>query len=114
MADVNGSHRSTMEDITNTLEGLGVADVTRFPDTYPEFNPVDIYRAHITDILAPLAGVEPKIVLQALAWTQTLDKGDLVLPVPALRIKGKKPNEITAELAEKVDFRGLMVLKEHG
>ena len=41
-----------------------------------------------------------------LQWTQTQDKGDLMLPVPALRIKGKKPDELATEWAQKV---GLVV-----
>ena len=37
-----------------------------------------------------------------LQWTQTQDKGDLMLPVPALRVKGRKADELAREWAEKV------------
>ena len=72
------------------------------PNTFPEINPVDIYKSHIAELLAPVAGVDKKIVFQALQWANTLDKGDLIMAVPALRLKGKKPDELAKELAEKV------------
>lgn len=69
--------------------------------SFTAVNPVDVYRAHISKELASLTGLDAIEIYPRLQWTQTLDKGDLVLPVPALRIKGKKPNELAAELAEK-------------
>jgi len=35
-----------------------------------------------------------------LQWTQTLDKGDLMLPVAALRVKGKSPQDLAKQIAE--------------
>ena len=64
-------------------------------------NPVDIYRDHISNLLAPIVDKPPSEICERLAWTQTFDKGDLGLPVPALRISGKKPGELAAELVEK-------------
>ncbi|KAI9792168.1 MAG: hypothetical protein M1816_002708 [Peltula sp. TS41687] len=90
-----------MNDLTSNLSKLGLSNVTRYPSSHPELNPVDIYRSHITDQLATVTGVDTKIIYPALQWTQTLDKGDMVLPVPALRIKGKKPTEMAVEFAEK-------------
>lgn len=77
-------------------------DLHKYPNCYPELNPVDLYRAHITTILSDITGVDAALVYPALQWTQTLEKGDLVLPVPALRVKGKKPNELAEEWCEKV------------
>lgn len=74
----------------------------RFPKSYPSLNPVDAYREHISERLASITGIEAPEIYTKLQWTQTQDKGDLMLPVPALRIKGKKPNELAAEWAEKV------------
>lgn len=76
--------------------------LAKYPNCYPEFNQTDIYRAHLTEILTEVTGVEAAVIYPALQWTQTLEKGDLVLPVPALRIKGKKPNELAEEWAAKV------------
>lgn len=61
-------------------------------------NPLDAYRDHITEHLVKITGVDAAIVFQSLQTTQTLEKGDLVLPVPALRVKGKKPNDYALEI----------------
>jgi len=74
----------------------------KYPNCYPEVNPVDIYRAHLTEILTKVTGVDAALVYPALQWTQTLEKGDLVLPIPALRVKGKKPPELAAEWVANV------------
>jgi arginyl-tRNA synthetase len=76
----------------------------KYPNCYPEVNPVDIYRAHLTSILTEVTGVDAAIIYPALQWTQTLEKGDLVLPIPALRVKGKKPAELAAEWVAKVFY----------
>lgn len=74
----------------------------KYPNCFPEFNPVDIYRAQLTSILTEVTGVDAAVVYPALQWTQTLEKGDLVLPIPALRVKGKKPLELGEEWIAKV------------
>ena len=85
------------------LESLKLTKpLPKYPNCYPEVNPVDIYRAHLTSILTEVTGVDSAIIYPSLQWTQTLDKGDLVLPIPALRVKGKKPPELAAEWVEKV------------
>ncbi|OCK85588.1 arginyl-tRNA synthetase [Lepidopterella palustris CBS 459.81] len=101
MEALASSHTQSVEDVTATLKKFGLETIPEAPNTYPALNPVDIFRSHITDLLASVSGIDPKIIYPALQWTQTLDKGDLTLPVPALRVKGKKPIELAAELAEK-------------
>ena len=92
---------STMAALEEKLTSLDLEHkLPKYPNCYPEYNPTDVYRAHLTEILTKLTGVEASILYPALQWTQTLEKGDLVLPVPALRIKGKKAPELTA-LAEE-------------
>ncbi|KXH49561.1 arginyl-tRNA synthetase [Colletotrichum simmondsii] len=94
---------ATMADqITAQLEKLSVSKLESYPGCYPEVNPIDVYRSHITSLLQPVTGVESTIIYNALQWTQSLDKGDLVLAVPALRIKGKKPADLTAEWLDKI------------
>lgn len=94
----------TMDQLTASLSAMGVSKVPSVPDvvTHPTFNQFDIYRSHITELLAPITGVDAKIIYPALQWTQTLANGDLMLPVPALRIKGKKPDAVAKEIVEKV------------
>ncbi|GKT88935.1 arginyl-tRNA synthetase [Colletotrichum tofieldiae] len=89
------------DQLTAQLEKLSIGKLESFPGCYPDANPVDVYRSHITSLLYDVTGVEKTIIYNALQWTQSLDKGDLVLAVPALRIKGKKPAELTAEWLEK-------------
>ena len=92
-----------LDILSSKLSSLGLSEpLQKFDGCHPELNPVDVYRSHLTSLLAPLTGVDPKIIYPALQWTQTFDKGDLVLPVPALRIKGKKPQELATEWADKV------------
>ncbi|KAL2880336.1 arginyl-tRNA synthetase [Colletotrichum sp. CLE4] len=90
------------DQITAQLEKLSVSKLESYPGCYPEVNPIDVYRSHITSLLQPVTGVESTIIYNALQWTQSLDKGDLVLAVPALRIKGKKPADLTAEWLDKI------------
>lgn len=91
------------DELAASLQSLGLeGSLDAYPNCYPEINPVDIYRAHITSILAEITGVDRSIVYPSLQWTQTLEKGDMVLPVAALRVKGKKPNELAEEWAAKV------------
>ncbi|PSS12601.1 hypothetical protein M430DRAFT_126279 [Amorphotheca resinae ATCC 22711] len=90
------------ETLSEKLKSLSVtAPLPKYSNCFPDVNPVDIYRAHLTSILTEVTGVDAKIVYPALQWTQTLEKGDLVLPVPALRVKGKKPDELAAEWVSK-------------
>jgi hypothetical protein len=96
------THTQTVAQLAEELNSIGISEVPRQPNTYPELNPVDLYRSHIAELLAPIAGVDTKIVYNALQWTQTLAMGDLVIPVPALRLKGKKPDQLAKELSEKV------------
>lgn len=72
-----------------------------FPNSYPSLNPTDIYREHLANIIGPIVGQEPSQVYPKLQFTQSLEKGDLVLPVPALQIKSKKPQALAAEIGEK-------------
>lgn len=100
------SHSQTMDELTQSLASLGLPRVPSVPDTtsYPTLNQIDIYRSHITECLEPITGAPTSVIYPALQWTQTLEYGDLMLPVPALRLKGKKPDALAAEIAEKVGY----------
>ena len=63
-------------------------------------NPVDVYRKQISKDLSAIANKPAEEISERLAWTQTLDKGDLALAVPALRIQGKKPTELAKDFGE--------------
>lgn len=89
---------------SSTAAGLGRLDIDgdiHFPNTYPQHNPIDFYRAHAATLLARTTQVDPQIVYSAIQWTQTLDNGDLVVASPALRIKGAKPQELAEKWARE-------------
>lgn len=92
----------SLASLTASLQRFGISSLPSFPNAYPTRNPVDIYRAHLAAVLAPVAGVTPEIVYPVLQRSTSLDKGDLTLPVPALRLKGKKPDEFAQQIAENV------------
>ncbi|KAF3386971.1 Arginine--tRNA ligase, cytoplasmic [Penicillium rolfsii] len=99
------SHSATMaaDSLTASVQALTLQSTTKtskFAGCFPTLNPMDIYREHIAEELGKAAGIDSDLIFSRLAWTNTLDKGDLSLPVAALRIK-KKPDELAAELASK-------------
>ena len=83
-----------MEGFTSSLASLGVTDLPSIPSAYPDQNPLDIFRSHIAERLAPIAGVEPEAVFAGLDRATKPETGDFVLAVPRLRIKGAKPQEL--------------------
>ena len=86
------------------LRAVSIGDLSleSFPNCYPDINPVDIYRSRLTTILHGVTGVDKSIVYPAIQWTQTLEKGDFGMAAPALRIKGKKPDELAKGWAQDV------------
>jgi arginyl-tRNA synthetase len=96
-----------MEQLTASVQAFGLNEVPQLDKlaTFPTYNQIDIYRAHIAELLAPITGVASEQIYPLLQWTQILEYGDLMLPVPALRIKGKKPDALAVEIKEKVLLR---------
>ncbi|KAI5804586.1 hypothetical protein EDC01DRAFT_610726 [Geopyxis carbonaria] len=92
----------SIESLQEQLKALKVEEsLNVYPNSNPTSNPVDIYRCYVAEALAKVSGVDIDLVYPALEWTQTFDKGDLILAVPRLRIKGKKPDDLAQEWAEK-------------
>lgn len=71
------------------------------PPSGSAVNPIDGYRQHVAELLAPITGVSAEEIIPRLQTTITQDKGDLMLAVPSLRIKGKPPGELATAWAEK-------------
>jgi hypothetical protein len=100
---------ATNESLAQTVleeQNLQV-DQTNFPGSYPDLNPVDVYRIHLAETLSVVTGVDAKIIYPLLQRTQTLDNGDLLLPVSALRMKGEKPDVLATRWAEQVFLPGI-------
>ncbi|KAL4906715.1 hypothetical protein BDW74DRAFT_167262 [Aspergillus multicolor] len=91
----------TLPEAVQSLSLQTTAETSRFPNSFPTLNPVDLYREHISEGLSSITGIDATEIYQRLQFTNTLDKGDLLLPVPSLRIKGKSPADLSKELAEK-------------
>lgn len=93
----------SIESLQLLLSSLGISDpLQTFPDSNPTTNPVDVFRSFIATTLGPIGGVHSQLIYSSLEWTQSFEKGDLILAIPRLRIKGKKPDLIAKEWAEKV------------
>ena len=71
-------------------------------------NPIDVYRSHIAELLAPITGKPASEIYARLSWTQTLEKGDLALAVPSLRVQGKKPGDLAQEWSQKFPASALV------
>ncbi|MCJ1437288.1 hypothetical protein MMC27_006674 [Xylographa pallens] len=70
-------------------------------DVEPAGNPIDSYREHVAELLAPIVGISAVDIIPRLQTTLSQDKGDLMLAVPSLRIKGKSPGDLAVEWAGK-------------
>ncbi|KAK4649859.1 arginyl-tRNA synthetase [Podospora pseudocomata] len=110
------THSTTaMEQLQQQVEGLNLNAITEFPNCYPDVNPLDVYRAHLANVLTEVTGVDKNIIYPALSWTQSLDKGDLVLAAPALRLPkgGPKPDQIVQDWAAKFPENDPLFEKPH-
>lgn len=103
----------TSQHVKEALEALRLQTPAlspqTFPDFYPECNPLDIYRSHLASALSNVTGVAAGNIYPCLQWTQSLAKGDMVLPVPALRVKGGKPTDLAQAWAKEVNFTPCVV-----
>ncbi|KAG9233406.1 arginyl-tRNA synthetase [Amylocarpus encephaloides] len=102
-----------MENLALKLKSIGLEVIPRFPGAFPATSPVDIYRAHIADKVGHITGVKPTIVHDAIQWTQTLDKGDCLLPIPALRIRGKMLDEVARSIESQFSSIFLQARRTH-
>lgn len=80
---------------------FGDKTLPAYSGSFPLINPVDIFRCIITEELVRITGLDASFVYSTLEWTSTLDKGDLILAVPRLRVKGS-PAENAASWAAAV------------
>lgn len=97
------ANSAAIEQLAGQVQGLSLDSVAQtYPNAHPSVNPLDMWRAHIANVLSKISGVETSIIFPVIAWTTSLDKGDFTIPVPALRIKGAKPDALAEEWASKV------------
>ncbi|KAI9149572.1 Arginine--tRNA ligase, cytoplasmic [Paramyrothecium foliicola] len=93
----------TLDGIAAILASLGVEKLPSAigvdPDAHVLSRPIDLYRAYIADVLADLVGCEAEFAYNAIQTPVNLQNGDVVVPVPRLRLKAKKSNEQATEIA---------------
>lgn len=94
---------SDVKAITNTLSKLGLEAPTPVETSTPNENFLDLIRNYITNELHKLSNVDKSIIFESLDVPSTLDKGDLIIPVPRLRLKGINPKDKAAEWAAAFD-----------
>ena len=89
------------ETITSQLQKLSINAPAPLEGSYPDVNVVDLMRNYISEELHKISGVDRSLIYPALEWTNTMERGDLLIPVPRLRIKGANPKDLATEWAEK-------------
>ncbi|EPS35744.1 hypothetical protein H072_10806 [Dactylellina haptotyla CBS 200.50] len=79
----------SLDDVQAMLSELGISEpLPAFEAASVTTNPIDIFRSYIAEEMTKITGVSRDLVYPALEWTQTPDKGDLIMAVPRLRVKG--------------------------
>ncbi|CAL9730690.1 arginine--tRNA ligase, cytoplasmic [Monosporozyma unispora] len=94
---------ATTENIASQLAKLNIAEPAKLEGSYPDVNIVDLIRNYISIELNKISGVDTSLIYPALEWTNTMERGDLLIPVPRLRIKGANPKDLATEWAGKFD-----------
>lgn len=100
---------TSVKSITEGLQHLGLQQpkVAAEGTSLPDYNVIDVARNYISNELHRITEVDPKIIFESLDTPAVLDKGDLIIPIPRLRLKGVNPKEKAAEWAsafEKGEF----------
>ncbi|VEU20016.1 DEKNAAC100733 [Brettanomyces naardenensis] len=95
------------EELSARLAKLNLEAPESIEGSYPGYNVVDLCRNFIAGQLSKLAGVDKKIVYESLEWSIVLEKGDLIVPLPRLRLKGDL-EQMAKDLAEKFELGGYL------
>ncbi|KAK4246055.1 hypothetical protein C7999DRAFT_42448 [Corynascus novoguineensis] len=102
MAAPIGPKTLSLSELQAYLKDLGAPiPIPAFPSAEPIHNPNDIYRSYIAAALETLVDCDRLLLNESLQKPSTASKGDLVLVLPRLRLKGVKPSDLAAELALK-------------
>ncbi|EDO16349.1 hypothetical protein Kpol_1059p40 [Vanderwaltozyma polyspora DSM 70294] len=95
------NHTMSANSIMDQLSKLSIKEPMVMEDSFPNVNVVDLMRNYITQELSKISGVDEKLIFPALEWTNTMERGDLLIPIPRLRIKGANPKDLAEEWSSK-------------
>lgn len=94
------------DGLAQLLQTLSVGDATFSFDPAPGdvlANPLDACRSVLAGLLASLLGCDVQAAYNAIQWPNNIFNGDLSITLPKL-CPGRKPDETSAELVNKVDM----------
>lgn len=95
--------------ITESLATLGLKNEPSIDASLPDYNVVDVMRNYITNELNSITGISKDIIFPALDSPSTLDKGDLLVPLPRLRLpKGTDFKAKATEIATAFNKGGFL------
>ncbi|ODV87563.1 hypothetical protein CANARDRAFT_6090 [[Candida] arabinofermentans NRRL YB-2248] len=97
----------SIETLTSSLSKLNLELPPSVNGSFPESNTVDLCRNFIADQLSTLAQVDRTLAYTCLEWSSVLEKGDLILPLPRLRLKGNL-DELAIELSKNFKLDGYL------
>lgn len=99
----------SVNTITQSLASLGLKQEPSFEGSNPEYNVVDVMRNYITNELHSITGIAKDIIFVALDSPSTLEKGDLLVPLPRLRLpKGTDFKTKASEIASAFNKGGYL------
>ena len=102
----------SVETISDSLKQLGLSQPAAIEGTHPQYNVVDVFRNYIAEELNRISSVDKSIIIQALDTPKVLDQGDIIVPIPKLRLKGINPNE-NPRNGLKISIKGNSFLKSN-
>ncbi|KAI5966321.1 SYR1 [Candida pseudojiufengensis] len=94
---------SSVSIITKELENLGLQQPSTIKDSLPNYNIIDVFRNYISDELNRITEIDKETIFNSLDNSKLLDQGDLIIPIPKLKIKGINPNEKSKEWSGKFE-----------
>lgn len=101
--------RMSATTITESLAALGLNTENAVADSHPQYNVVDVMRNYITNELHSITGISKDIIFPALDSPSTLAKGDLLVPLPRLRLpKGTDFKSKATEIATAFNKGGYL------
>ncbi|EFY84312.1 arginyl-tRNA synthetase [Metarhizium acridum CQMa 102] len=90
-----------MADSSSFADPLQGPLSTIYPAAFPYLNPLDRFRIAIAEELSIITGADRNLIFDSLDRSTSLNKGDLLLAVPRLRVKNSLPIELTHEVVAK-------------